>query len=126
MPQELNGKAAIVTGAARGIGRAIAERFVEAGAAVCIADRDGPGAQRVARELGDAAVAAEVDISDRAQVEDLVDLVVGRLGRLDILVNNAAHARYDFAATSPTRTGTTPSASRSPAPSPARSVPRGR
>ena len=97
MTQELDGKAAIVTGAARGIGRAIAERFVEAGATVCIADRDGPGAQRVARELGDAAVAAEVDICDRAQVDDLMDLVVGRFGRLDILVNNAAHARYDFA-----------------------------
>lgn len=100
MLTELTGEVAIITGAARGIGRAIAVRFIEAGVAVCVADRDGAGAQRVATELeraGGNALAAEVDIADRGQIDQLMDLVARRFGRLDILVNNAAHARYDFA-----------------------------
>ena len=100
MAQELKGRIAIITGAGRGIGRAIAERFVQAGAGVCIAERDGPAAERVARELADAGadvLAQQVDISDRRQVDELMEAVDRRFGQLDILVNNAAHARYDFA-----------------------------
>lgn len=100
MAQELNGQVAIVTGAARGIGRAIAERLTHAGARVCVADLDGQAAERVAGELGrynGGALAVPVDISDRRQVDQLMDVVSDRLGRLDILVNNAAHARYQFA-----------------------------
>lgn len=100
MAQELKGQVAIVTGAARGIGRAIAEGLAQAGARVCVADRDGPAAERVAGELGageGGALGVAVDISDRRQVDELMEVVGDRLGRLDILVNNAAHARYQFA-----------------------------
>ena len=96
MEQVLDGKVAIVTGAARGIGRAIAQRFVESGALVCVADRDGPAAERVAGELGAGALPAAVDISHREQVDELMERVDERYGRLDVLVNNAAHALYDF------------------------------
>jgi len=98
--RELNEQVAIVTGGARGIGRAIAERFAEAGAHVCVADRDRVGAERVAHALsasGAEAIGVAVDISDRAQIDDMIDVVAQRLGGLDVLVNNAAHARYDFA-----------------------------
>ena len=97
MTQDLKGNVAIVTGAARGIGRAVATSLAEAGAAVCVADRDGAGAERAAAELGGDALAVTVDISDRTQVDALMEAVDRRFGRLDVLVNNAAHARYDFA-----------------------------
>jgi NAD(P)-dependent dehydrogenase (short-subunit alcohol dehydrogenase family) len=100
MTQDLSGNVAIVTGAARGIGRAVATSLTQAGAAVCVADRDGDAAQRVASELtaaGAAVLAVATDIADRAQVDELMDAVDRRFGRLDVLVNNAAHARYDFA-----------------------------
>jgi 3-oxoacyl-[acyl-carrier protein] reductase len=100
VPRQLDGHVAIVTGGARGIGRAIAERFAQAGAAICIADRDGAAGKGTAEALttaGATALSVPVDISDRRQVDQLIDEVEARLGRLDILVNNAAHARYDFA-----------------------------
>jgi gluconate 5-dehydrogenase len=87
----------VVTGGARGIGRAIAERFVEEGAAVVLADRDAETAGRTATELGEAAWPQPVDVTRRADVEEMVRAVVRRAGRLDVLVNNAAEARYDFA-----------------------------
>ena len=97
MTGPLEGQVAIVTGAARGIGYAIARRFADAGAAVCIADRDSDGAERAARSIGVAALGVPVDIADRRQVEALMGAVEHRYGRIDVLVNNAAHARYDFA-----------------------------
>jgi 3-oxoacyl-[acyl-carrier protein] reductase len=100
LTQQLHGQVAIVTGGARGIGRAIAERLAHAGAAICVADRDGAGADRVAEHLragGADAAGVAVDISDRRQVDGLMQSVDARFGRLDVLVNNAAHARYDFA-----------------------------
>ena len=100
MSPELSDRVAIVTGGARGIGRAIAERFAGAGARVCVADRDAAGAEHVAQTLrasGTQAIGVAVDISDRAQVDRMVDAATQGLGGLDVLVNNAAHARYDFA-----------------------------
>jgi NAD(P)-dependent dehydrogenase (short-subunit alcohol dehydrogenase family) len=100
MTRDLKGNVAIITGAGRGIGRAVATSFAEVGAAVCVADRDGDAAERVAAELvvaGGDALAVATDISDRAQVDDLMAAVDRRFGRLDVLVNNAAHARYEFA-----------------------------
>jgi NAD(P)-dependent dehydrogenase (short-subunit alcohol dehydrogenase family) len=100
MSGQLEGQVAIVTGGARGIGRAIAQRFADAGAAVCIADRDGDAADGAARALGGTGatlLAVPVDISQRPQVDRLIEVVEDRLGGPDILVNNAAHARYDFA-----------------------------
>jgi NAD(P)-dependent dehydrogenase (short-subunit alcohol dehydrogenase family) len=95
--QVLEGQVAIVTGAARGIGFAIAQQFADAGASVCVADRDGAAAEAAASRIGNRAIAVPVDIADREQVDALMRQVDERFGRLDILVNNAAHARYDFA-----------------------------
>jgi NAD(P)-dependent dehydrogenase (short-subunit alcohol dehydrogenase family) len=99
-PDLLSGRVAVVTGAARGIGLAIAERFVGAGASVVIADRDEPAARAAAESLdpaGGRSMAIAVDVSDSAQVDRLVESTEATYGRVDILVNNAAHARYDFA-----------------------------
>ena len=89
---QLEGKVAIVTGAARGIGRGIATAFVREGAAVAIADRDEAAAQAVAGELegdGGRAVPVRVDVSDPELVEQMVATTRSELGGLHILVNNA-------------------------------------
>lgn len=94
--QRLAQKTAIVTGASSGIGRAIAARFASEGARVFIADvtdqpvEGGEPTESVIRSAGGEAWYIETDVSNRAQVEHLVDEAVSRAGRLDILVNNAA------------------------------------
>jgi len=90
-PKKLQGQIALVTGAASGIGRAIAERYVAEGACVVIADRDYEGAKNLANELGgpDKAIAVLVDVTDETAVEAAVDSAVLAFGGLDILINNA-------------------------------------
>ena len=66
---ELNGKRAFVTGGAQGIGRAIAHALARSGVKVAIADIDGEAAQRTAKEIGENAVAVEIDVRERASVE---------------------------------------------------------
>ena len=87
----LDDKITLITGAAAGIGKATAELFVREGAKVVIADRDGAAASAVAQALGDAALAVTVDVSDGPQVKRMMDDVVVRFGRLDVLVNNAGY-----------------------------------
>ena len=82
----LDGKRAIVTGAAKGIGRAIAERFVAEGAVLLVADID-PAVEGLARDLGHEAIVA--DVSRKAEVEGIVARAGTLWGGLDILVNNA-------------------------------------
>jgi D-sorbitol dehydrogenase (acceptor) len=88
----LEGKVAIVTGAASGMGRAIARRYAQEGARVVVADLNHGAAQMVAEEITAAdgrAVAVAVDVRDQQQAQAMVDTAVRELGGLDILVNNA-------------------------------------
>lgn len=87
----LKGKVAIVTGAASGFGEGMAKRFADEGAKVVVADLNGSGAERVAGEIGAAAVACKADVSQRADVDAMVRLATDRFGRLDIMVNNAGY-----------------------------------
>jgi len=86
----LSGKSALITGAARGIGRGFAAAFVAEGAQVAIADINLEAAQAAAAELGDASYAVQIDVSDQASIDAAVASVVSQAGKLDILVNNAA------------------------------------
>jgi NAD(P)-dependent dehydrogenase (short-subunit alcohol dehydrogenase family) len=90
--RQFSGKVALVTGAARGIGRATAEAFSHAGAAVVLLDRDDAEVQRVASDIarhGGRALAVAADVADPGAVADAVVRCRDELGRLDVLVNNA-------------------------------------
>ncbi len=89
----LAGKIAIVTGAAQGFGKGIAEEMHREGAIVVIADMNLPGAQAVADELGANAAAVEVNVTDEESVARMVQQTVERFGGLDILVSNAGVAK---------------------------------
>lgn len=92
MSARLDGKIALVTGAAGGIGLAIARRLAADGARVAIADRDAGRLQTAIAELPNDAVALVADISSEAGVDAMIVDAVARLGQLDILVNNAGLA----------------------------------
>jgi 3-oxoacyl-[acyl-carrier protein] reductase len=85
------GRSVVVTGAARGVGRAIAEYFHNAGAKVYLVDSDADEVKVAERETG--AVGLVADVSDTAQVTDVVERVVASAGRIDVLVNNAGILR---------------------------------
>lgn len=85
----LEGKVAIVTGAARGLGRGIVERLASEGAVVVVTDVNAEGAQQTATELGGSAVGLGCDVSDYDSVAAMVSDVKDRFGRIDVLVNNA-------------------------------------
>ena len=94
-PTPLTGRAAIVTGGGRGIGRAIAHALASQGASVMVADLDAGSADRVAAELAsDKAVAIGADISNLADVDRMLVGCISAFGSLDILVNNAAVTRF--------------------------------
>jgi meso-butanediol dehydrogenase/(S,S)-butanediol dehydrogenase/diacetyl reductase len=89
---KLDGRACMVTGGGRGIGRGIARRLASEGASVCIADLDEDGARAVADEIGsagDRAIAVRCDVSDRASVRAAVDATASEFGGFDVLFNNA-------------------------------------
>ncbi len=84
----LEGKTALITGAARGIGRAFAEKYVAEGAQVAIGDIDFERAKATAAEIG--AFAVKLDVTDKASIDEAVSTTLGEFGKIDILINNAA------------------------------------
>ena len=86
----LAGKRALITGAARGIGLAFARAYIREGATVAIADIDIDRARRAAAELGDAAIAVEMDVTKQESIDAAVSSTIKGLGGIDILINNAA------------------------------------
>ena len=89
MRPDLTGRTALVTGGTKGIGRAVAERLLAAGASVAVCARTEAEVRAVAGELGDRALGIVCDVADAAACADMVERAVARFGRLDILVNNA-------------------------------------
>ena len=90
----LNGKTAVITGGAQGLGLAIAQRFVAEGARVVLGDLNLEATQAAAQQLGsDVAVAVRTDVTSSADVEALVAAAIDRFGALDIMVNNAGITR---------------------------------
>jgi 3-oxoacyl-[acyl-carrier protein] reductase len=85
----LNGKTALVTGAASGYGAEIARRFVREGAKVVLLDLNADGAKKVASEAGEGAVAVAGDVTRRSDLDAAVKVAADKFGRLDIVVNNA-------------------------------------
>lgn len=85
----MDDRTAIVTGAGRGIGRAIAERLAAEGAAVAVTDVDGTTASNTAAEIGGRAIGIRADVTDPDSVRAMVEQVRGAFGRIDVLVNNA-------------------------------------
>jgi len=90
---KLNNRVAIITGAAEGIGKAIAVEFVKEGSKVAVADINYDIAQATANELGDSACAIQVDVTDSTQVAQMVTDTIEHFGKIDILVNNAGVVR---------------------------------
>lgn len=88
--KRLDGKIALITGAARGIGRAFAESYVREGATVAVADIDIERARTSAAEIGKAAFAVEMNVMNQASIDTAVKTVEDRCGGIDILINNAA------------------------------------
>ena len=92
MGPQHEGQAVVVTGAGHGIGRAIAERFAEAGARVVVNDVDPERVEVVVAGITDSggtAIGAVADVSDRAQVDAIFDAALEAFGTVDVLVNNA-------------------------------------
>jgi NAD(P)-dependent dehydrogenase (short-subunit alcohol dehydrogenase family) len=96
-PLDFTGHVVLITGGSRGIGRGIAETFLAAGADVAVCGRNEP--DELANADGKSAIFVAADVRDAEQVEKMVNEVVERLGRLDVLVNNAGGAPFAEAAT---------------------------
>lgn len=88
--KRLEGKSALITGSARGIGRAYAEAYIREGATVAIADINLERATQTASELGASAYAVRMDVTDQSSIDAAIAAVVATTGKLDILINNAA------------------------------------
>lgn len=88
--KRLDGKSAIITGAARGIGKAFAKAYIQEGATIAIADINVEAAEQTAAELGPRTYAVQLDVTEQASIEAAVKTVEQRSGGIDILINNAA------------------------------------
>jgi len=95
LSRSIAGRAALVTGAASGMGRATAHLFADEGAHVAVTDRSEEAVAQVVREITDAGGSARgwtMDVTDGARVREVIDAAAARFGRLDILINNAGLA----------------------------------
>ena len=88
--RRLEGKTALITGAARGIGLAFAQRYVSEGARVAIADIDIERARASAQAIGPAAMAVQMDVTSQDSIDHAIEQTVATFGQIDILINNAA------------------------------------
>ena len=86
----LKGKTALITGAARGIGLAFANAYLREGAQVALADIDHARARKNAEDMGEKAIAVEMDVTSQASIDQAIDGTIKAFGRIDILINNAA------------------------------------
>ena len=100
----LEGKTAVITGAAAGIGRATAALFVKEGARVIVADLDGDAARKTCAALGAAAHPLQCDVAVSAQCKAMIDAAEAHFGKLDILVNNAGLGALGTVVTTPEET----------------------
>ena len=87
------GKVVIVTGSARGIGRTIAEAFADQGAQVVISDLDQAAVEAVAAEIGHGAIGVRANVTQSSDIDSLIETVMQKLGRIDVVVNNAGITR---------------------------------
>jgi NAD(P)-dependent dehydrogenase (short-subunit alcohol dehydrogenase family) len=90
MGQDLKGKVAMVTGGAKGIGRAICELFVQEGARVLIADIDEVAGTDFAGRMGDAVLFRKMDVAQTDEIRETVEMAVVHFGGLNVMINNAA------------------------------------
>ena len=88
--KRLDGKSALITGAAQGIGRGFAEAYIREGATVAIADINFAAAEKTANELGESAYAVHMDVSNQESIDEAISAVIAKTSKLDILINNAA------------------------------------
>lgn len=86
----LQNKVALITGGARGIGKAFAEAFVREGAKMALADINIEEAEKAAREIGEGTIAVRLDVTDQRSIEDCVKKVTDQFSHIDVLVNCAA------------------------------------
>ena len=93
----LKGKRVLITGGASGIGAATATRFLEEGSVVCVLDRDAKGREQIQKQLPALAGAVAADVSDLKQVQAAFQETVGKMGGVDVLINNAGISiRHNF------------------------------
>lgn len=88
--KRLDGKSALITGAARGIGKGFASAYLREGATVAIGDINLEAAKATANELGDGAYAVHLDVTQQDSIDAAITAVLAKAGKLDILINNAA------------------------------------